>query len=98
MLPQVCEGSKSQVSKANKGGQKMKTSKDERAKMRKFAALKALHSNRAFNPRYALDLIDDVDEAARLLEQQHEHLAPNKKLPHSLCGVCDFLKEPNGAD
>ena len=37
--------------------------------MRKFAALKALHSNRAFNPRYALDLIADVEDAVKLLER-----------------------------
>ena len=47
----------------------MKTDAKERAGMRKFAALKALHSDRAFNPRYALDLIADVEDAAGLLER-----------------------------
>ncbi len=40
-------------------------------------------------------LIADVDDATKWLRQQHEALAPNKKLPHSLCRVCDFLKEPS---
>ena len=53
----------------------MKTTKEGRAKMRKFAALKALHSNRAFNPRYALDLIADVEDAVRLLGETREALA-----------------------
>ena len=41
-------------------------------------------------------LIADVEDATRLLWQQHEALAPNKRLPHMLCGICDFLKEPSG--
>ena len=40
-------------------------------------------------------LIDDVEEATAHLRQQHEALAPNKRLPHMLCGICDFLKEPS---
>ena len=47
---------------------------------------------------FVFHLIADVDDAVKRLRQQHEALAPNKKLPHSLCGVCDFLKEPNDAD
>ena len=49
------------------------------------------------NQGVLIDLIADAEEAARRLRQQHEALAPNKKLPHSLCGVCDFLKEPSDA-
>ena len=39
-------------------------------------------------------LLTDVNDAVKWLRQQHEALSPNKNLPHSLCGVCDFLKEP----
>ena len=90
----------------------MKTTKEGRAKMRKFAALKALHSNRAFNPRYALDLIADVDDAARLLERTKEALKYGGACtcieadidePIPPCPRCElqplvatFLKEPSG--
>ena len=55
----------------------MKTTKDQRAEMRRFAALKAVHSNDAFSPRDALSLIDDVEEATRLLNSacQDKHQA-----------------------
>ncbi|KKK63957.1 hypothetical protein LCGC14_2989060 [marine sediment metagenome] len=72
----------------------MKTTKEQRAG---WAARVNKHTGKpSYLPHGMVRrLIDDVDEATKWLRQQHEALAPNKKLPHSLCGVCTFLKEPS---
>ena len=77
----------------------MKTTKEGRATMRKFAATKALHSNRAFNPRYALDRIADVDDAARLLgvvleEIKNGEIETNYSQRVCAKSIANFLKEP----
>ena len=64
----------------------MKTTKEERAAWKQLPPTGEYVATRDVNR-----LIADVDEATRLLEQQHQHLAPNKKLPHSLCLICEFL-------
>ena len=66
----------------------MKTTKDERAMWGSVGRFARIPTQDVYH------LIDDVDDAVEWLRQQHEALAPNKKLPHSLCGVCAFLKEP----
>ncbi len=86
----------------------MKTTKAMRAGMRKFAALKALHSDRAFSPRHALSLIDDVDDATRLLARFNDETEYAQSCDYSLkpvpdctretclpCQTATFLKEPN---
>ena len=73
----------------------MKTNKEDRKRWRQFYQFNPDDILPATTQRI-LDLIDDVEEATAHLRQQHEALAPNKRLPHMLCGICDFLKEPSG--
>ena len=72
----------------------MKTKKDERAGMRKFAALKALHSDRAFSPRHALSLIADVDDAVVLLGEAGLAISTGAGTYDLAQRITDFLKEP----
>ena len=74
----------------------MKTTKDERAEKRSLLLNAVGTGVISGDEEWLLHLIADVNDAVKLLEQQHEHLAPNKKLPHSLCLICEFLflKEP----
>ena len=69
----------------------MKTYKLEREAWKQLPATGEFVATRDVNR-----LIDDVEDATAHLRQQHEALAPNKRLPHMLCGICDFLKEPSG--